>query len=52
MVVEDESAAIQVAGGASFGGMAFGRGALDCRDLYVAVPTGPLLRLTTGVPGR
>jgi len=33
--------------GASFGSMAFGRGALDCLDLYVAVLAGPLQRLRT-----
>jgi len=33
--------------GAGFGSMAFGRGALDCVDLYVAVPFGPLQRIRT-----
>jgi sugar lactone lactonase YvrE len=36
--------------GASFGSMAFGRGALDCLDLYVAVPVGPLQRLRADAP--
>jgi hypothetical protein len=51
LITEDESTAIQVAAGASFGSLAFGRGALDCRDLYIAAPSGPLLRLTTDAAG-
>ena len=33
--------------GPAFRGLAFGRGALDCRDLYVASQGGPLRRITT-----
>jgi sugar lactone lactonase YvrE len=51
MIVEDESVAIQVAAGAGFGSLTFGRGALDCNDLYIAVPSGGLLRLATDVSG-
>jgi sugar lactone lactonase YvrE len=36
--------------GTGFGSMAFGRGALDCLDLYVAVPIGPLQRIRTDAP--
>jgi sugar lactone lactonase YvrE len=41
--------ATAVLSGAGFGSMAFGRGALDCLDLYVAVPFGPLQRIRTDV---
>ena len=51
MIVEDESTAIEVANGMGFGSLAFGRGPLDCRDLYIAVPSGQLLRLPTDAPG-
>jgi sugar lactone lactonase YvrE len=34
-----------------FASMAFGRGALNCRDLYVANPLGPMTRVETDTPG-
>jgi hypothetical protein len=34
-----------------FASMAFGRGALNCRDLYVASPLGPMTRVETDTPG-
>jgi streptogramin lyase len=37
--------------GARFSSMAFGRGALDCRDLYLAVSNGELRRIQTDTPG-
>ena len=37
--------------GPAFRGLAFGRGALDCRDLYVASQSGPLRRITTDAYG-
>ena len=37
--------------GGLFAGMAFGRGSLDCRDLYIADTSGPLRRVRTDNPG-
>jgi sugar lactone lactonase YvrE len=51
LMVEDESTAIEVATGARFGSLAFGRGALDCKSLYAASPAGPMLRLETDTSG-
>ena len=50
-IASDESGAIQITAGTRFASMAFGRGALDCRDLYIAVPGGPLVRFGSDVPG-
>jgi sugar lactone lactonase YvrE len=46
-VPENGLGATVVLTGASFGSMAFGRGALDCLDLYVAALVGPVQRLRT-----
>ncbi len=35
----------------SYASMAFGRGQLSCYDLYIAVPNGKMIRLTTDVKG-
>jgi len=43
----DGSGPVPLTTGPAFRGLAFGRGALDCRDLYVASQTGPLRRITT-----
>jgi hypothetical protein len=40
-----------VATGTALTGLAFGRGALSCSDLYLASKTGPLRRVTATVPG-
>jgi serine/threonine protein kinase/streptogramin lyase len=37
--------------GTHLSSLVFGRGALDCRDLYVASPAGPLRRLPTDAAG-
>jgi serine/threonine protein kinase/sugar lactone lactonase YvrE len=37
--------------GSHLGGIAFGRGALDCRDLYIASGAGPLQRIRVDSPG-
>jgi sugar lactone lactonase YvrE len=42
---------VDIQEGPRFSSLAFGRGALDCRDLYIAVPSGPLRRLETDTPG-
>ena len=42
---------VEVARDGRFASMAFGRGALDCNDLYVAVPSGAMRRLATDTPG-
>jgi sugar lactone lactonase YvrE len=42
---------VELREGPHFSSLAFGRGALDCKDLYVAMPAGPLLRLETDTPG-
>jgi hypothetical protein len=47
----DGSAPMPLLTGPSFRGLAFGRGALDCRDLYVASQSGPLRRVTTDAYG-
>jgi sugar lactone lactonase YvrE len=46
-----ESEPILIQSGPHFSSLAFGRGALDCKDLYIAVPTGPMRRITTDTPG-
>ena len=51
IMVEDESAAIEVASGPAFASITFGRGALDCKDLYIATPSAALWRLPTDSPG-
>lgn len=43
----DGNGPVPLLSGPSFRGLAFGRGALDCRDLYVASQNGPLRRITT-----
>jgi sugar lactone lactonase YvrE len=43
----DGAAPMPLLDGPAFRGLAFGRGALDCRDLYVASQSGPLRRITT-----
>ena len=50
-IASDDSGAIRIVGGRNFGGMAFGRGALNCSDLYIASSTGPLLRFESDVRG-
>ncbi len=47
----DGSAPMPLLDGPAFRGLAFGRGALDCRDLYVASQSGPLRRVTTDAYG-
>jgi hypothetical protein len=47
----DGSAPMPLLDGPAFRGLAFGRGALDCRDLYVASQSGPLRRITTDAYG-
>ena len=37
--------------GAGFASLAFGRGMLDCFDIYAAVPDGVMQRQATGIPG-
>jgi sugar lactone lactonase YvrE len=46
-----ETAPVQLQMGPHFSSMAFGRGALDCKDLYIAMPVGPMRRLETDTPG-
>jgi sugar lactone lactonase YvrE len=46
-----EAAPVEILAGPHFSGLAFGRGALDCRDLYVAIPGGPMRRLETDTRG-
>jgi sugar lactone lactonase YvrE len=41
----------QLSGG-RYGSLAFGRGPLDCRDLYAAQPHAAMQRLPTDTPGR
>jgi sugar lactone lactonase YvrE len=43
----DGGAPMPLLDGPSFRSLAFGRGALDCRDLYIASQTGALRRITT-----
>ena len=47
----DGSAPMPLLDGPAFRGPAFGRGSLDCRDLYVASQSGPLRRITTDAYG-
>jgi sugar lactone lactonase YvrE len=47
----DTAAPVTVLTGHWFSGMAFGRGALDPRWLFVAEPQGPLHRIDTDTPG-
>ena len=50
--IDDSGApSLSIQSGPGFASLAFGRGALDCRDLYIAVPTGPLRRIQTDTPG-
>jgi tRNA A-37 threonylcarbamoyl transferase component Bud32 len=48
----DGSRFVVVGEGTQLGPIAFGRGALDCRDLYVASGDGPLQRIRTDTPGH
>ncbi len=41
----------EVVSGGRFASLAFGRGTLDCHDLYIADPGGPLRRLQTDASG-
>ena len=50
-IASDDSGAIQIVGGRNFGGMAFGRGALNCSDLYIASSSGPMLRFESDIKG-
>jgi sugar lactone lactonase YvrE len=50
-IASDDSGAIQIVGGRNFGGMAFGRGALNCNDLYIASSSGPLQRFESDAKG-
>jgi eukaryotic-like serine/threonine-protein kinase len=47
----DGSRFVAVGEGTQLGPIAFGRGSLDCRDLYVASGDGPLQRIRTDTPG-
>jgi sugar lactone lactonase YvrE len=42
---------VEIETGPHFSSMAFGRGALDCRDLYISVLGGALRRVETDAPG-
>ncbi|HEY0709052.1 MAG TPA: SMP-30/gluconolactonase/LRE family protein, partial [Polyangia bacterium] len=44
-------AVVQLAVANGFASLAFGRGPLDCNQLYVANPAGAMVRLTTDTPG-
>jgi sugar lactone lactonase YvrE len=46
-----EAEPVQILESRYFSSLAFGRGALDCQDLYVAIPDGPARRLETDTPG-
>jgi hypothetical protein len=46
--LEADGSAIPITTGSRFSSIAFGRGALDCRDLYVADPNGPMRRVRVG----
>ena len=48
---DGEGGPVEIQEGPHFSSMAFGRGALDCRDLYVALPSGPMRRIETDTPG-
>jgi sugar lactone lactonase YvrE len=48
---DSEGDPVEIQSGPHFSSLAFGRGALDCRDLYVAVPSGPMRRIQTDAPG-
>jgi sugar lactone lactonase YvrE len=50
-IASDDSGAIQIVGGRNFGGMAFGRGALNCNDLYIASSSGALQRFESDAKG-
>jgi hypothetical protein len=50
-IATDDSGAIQIVGGRNFGAMAFGRGALNCSDLYIASSSGPLIRFESDARG-
>ncbi len=46
-----EAPAVRVLEGRHFSSIAFGRGVLDCRDLYVAMPNEAVRRIETDTPG-
>jgi sugar lactone lactonase YvrE len=46
-----EATAVELQAGTRFSSLAFGRGALDCKDLYIAMPAGPMHRIATDSPG-
>jgi hypothetical protein len=50
-IASDGSTSAPVAGGGRFASLAFGRGPLDCHDLYVANVGGAMLRLRTDTLG-
>jgi hypothetical protein len=43
--LEPDGQTTTISSGTRFSGLAFGRGPLDCRDLYLAAPSGPLVRI-------
>ena len=47
----DGSGGAVVATGTALTGVAFGRGALSCSDIYLASNTGPLRKVSAGIPG-
>src|SRR5439155_10182371 len=47
----DEAMPVPVLSGGRFSTLVFGRGALDCKDLYIAEPYGTMHRLATDTPG-
>jgi hypothetical protein len=46
--LEADGSTSTITAGGRFSSIAFGRGALDCRDLYVAQPFGPMRRVRVG----
>jgi sugar lactone lactonase YvrE len=50
-VAVDGLSSTSVSSGGRFASLAFGRGSLDCRDLYVANPAGSMRRIRTDTPG-
>jgi sugar lactone lactonase YvrE len=50
-IAADGSNPVDVYSDGRYSSLAFGRGSLDCRDLYIAQPFGPLRRLRTDTPG-
>jgi hypothetical protein len=47
----DEATPVTVLSGGRFSSMVFGRGVLDCKDLYVAEPAGTMRLVATDTPG-